>query len=190
MATTEKTGMMKYKDSAGNVTTMYPKTKASQVDGLNEAIEEVKPFVVNVTGWTFGGGQTIEDAVADKTYSEAYTAYLAGKRVVMRADGRELSILTASNDCMTFSLALPDAPDTLTFLDVASATWYSDGSLECGDMTITVLIDSSLPATAGLLKITSNKQLMVATASTDYVTPDGMNTAIQSAIQNTWEASY
>lgn len=38
MATTEKTGTMKYKDSAGNVTTMYPKTKMSQVDGLSDAL--------------------------------------------------------------------------------------------------------------------------------------------------------
>lgn len=187
MATTEKNGTMKYKDSAGNVTTMYPKTKTSQVEGLSDAIDEVKPFVVNVTGWTFGGGQTIEDAVADKTYSEAYTAYLAGKRVVMRADGRELSMLTASNDCMTFSLALPDAADTLNTVDMASAVWSSNGSLECGDGLVQIPF---LPSTAGLLKVTAYKQIHLAVAGTDYVTPDGMNTAIQSAIQNTWEASY
>ena len=190
MATTEKNGTMKYKDSAGNVTAMYPKTKVSQVDGLNEAIEEVKPFIVNVTGWTFGGNQYIEGAVADKTYSEAYAAYLAGKRVVMRANGRELSLLNAGSGSMTFSLVLPDAPDTLTLFDMASAVWWSDGSVECNDQMITVVGSSSLPSTAGLLKVTNNKQLLVATAGTDYVTPDGMNTAIQSAIQNTWEASY
>lgn len=187
MATTEKTGTMKYKDGAGNVTTMYPKTKMSQVDGLSDAIEEVKPFVVNVTGWTFGTGDLVEDAVADKTYSEAYAAYLAGKKVVMRTNGRELSMLEASTSHMAFSLALPDAPDTLNSVDMASAVWRSDGSLECGDGLIQI---PSLPSTAGLLKVSSHKQIHVAVAGTDYVTPDGMNTAIQSAIQNTWEASY
>lgn len=187
MATTEKTGMMKYKDSAGNVTTMYPKTKVSQVDGLNEAIEAVKPFIVNVTGWTFGTGDLVEDAVADKTYSDAYAAYLAGKKVVMRVNGRELSMLEASNSYMTFSSALPDAADTLNSVDMASAVWSSNGSLECGDGLVQIPF---LPSTAGLLKVTAYKQIHLAVAGTDYVTPDGMNTAIQSAIQNTWEASY
>lgn len=189
MATTEKTGTMKYKDSAGNVTTMYPKTKTSQVEGLSDAIEEVKPFIVNVTGWTFGNGEgnLIEDAVADKTYSEAYAAYLAGKRVVMRANGRELSMLDASTSRMTFSSALPDAPDTLRSVDMTSAAWSSDGSIECCDALISIPIT---PNTAGLLKTNGYLTFSVAVAGTDYVTPDGMNTAIQSAIQNTWEASY
>ena len=187
MATTEKTGTMKYKDSAGNVTAMYPKTNVSQVDGLNEAIEEVKPFIVNITGWTFGTGDLVEDAVADKTYSDAYAAYLAGKKVVMRVNGRELSMLEASNDHMTFSLALPDAADTLYSVDMASAVWSSNGSLECGDGLVQIPF---LPSTAGLLKVTAYKQIQLAVGGTDYVTPDGMNTAIQSAIQNTWEASY
>lgn len=38
MATTEKNGTMKYKDGAGNVTAMYPKTKMSQVEGLSNAL--------------------------------------------------------------------------------------------------------------------------------------------------------
>lgn len=187
MATTEKNGTMKYKDSAGNVTTMYPKTKTSQVEGLSDAIDEVKPFIVNVTGWTFGTGDLVEDAVADKTYSEAYAAYLAGKKVVMRVNGRELSMLEASNSHMTFSLALPDAADTLNSVDMASAVWSSNGSLECGDGLIQIPL---LPSTAGLLKTNGYLTFSVAVAGTDYVTPDGMNTAIQSAIQNTWEASY
>ena len=42
----------------------------------------------------------------------------------------------------------------------------------------------------GLLKGNANGSISAAVAGTDYVTPDGMNTAIQTAIQNTWEASY
>lgn len=156
-------------------------------EAVQAVIEEVKPFVVNVTGWTFGTGDLVEDAVADKTYSEAYAAYLAGKKVVMRVNGRELSMLEASNRNMTFSLALPDAADTLNSVDMASAVWSSTGSLECGDGLIQIPL---LPSTTGLLKVTANKQIHLAVAGTDYVTPDDMNTAIQSAIQNTWEASY
>lgn len=137
----------------------------SQVEGLSTAIEEAKPFIINVTGWTFGTGDLIEDAVADKTYSEAYTAYLAGKKVVMRVNGRELSMLEASNSNMTFSLALPDAPDTLNSVDMASAVWSSNGSLECGDGLIQIPL---LPSTAGLLKVTSYKQIHLAVAGTDY----------------------
>ena len=43
---------------------------------------------------------------------------------------------------------------------------------------------------AGILKGDGNGDISAATAGTDYVTPNGMNAAIQSAIQNTWEASY
>lgn len=38
MANTEKSGALKYKDGSGNVTTMYPKTKIANVDGLQAAL--------------------------------------------------------------------------------------------------------------------------------------------------------
>lgn len=142
----------------------------AQVKGLDAAIEEAKPFIVNITGWTFGTGDLVEDAVADKTYSEAYAAYLAGKKVVMRVNGRELSMLEASNSNMIFSLALPDAADTLNSVDMASAVWSSNGSLECGDGLIQIPL---LPKTAGLLKVTNNKQIHLAVAGTDYLSPNG-----------------
>ena len=43
---------------------------------------------------------------------------------------------------------------------------------------------------SGLLKCNGAGTVTAATAGTDYVTPSGMTSAIQSAIQNTWEASY
>ena len=42
---------------------------------------------------------------------------------------------------------------------------------------------------SGLLK-GNGTTISAAVAGTDYVTPSGMTSAIQSAIQNTWEASY
>ena len=38
MANAEKNGYMKYKDGSGNVTTMYPKTKIANVDGLQSEL--------------------------------------------------------------------------------------------------------------------------------------------------------
>ena len=38
MAVTEKSGTLKYKDGAGNVTEMYPATKMENVEGLNTAL--------------------------------------------------------------------------------------------------------------------------------------------------------
>lgn len=117
-------------------------------------------FVVTVTGWSFNSGSLVENATTDKTFTNAYNAYTAGRRVVLRVNDRELPLASASSTVMTFSLALPDAPDTLTTWDAASAVWSSDGSLECGDEVL------------------------------GMVTSAELTTAIQNAIQNTWEASY
>lgn len=167
MATIEKSGTLKYKDAAGDVYVLNPKTTGDD------------RFVVNVTGWTFGTGSLVENAVPDKTYAETYAAYLAGKSVVMRVDGWELPITLGNQDSMTFSLADPDAPDTLDVWDVASVVWYQDsGSLECGDGTIYIPM---VPKTANLLKGNGRGNISAATPGTDYVTPDGMNTAIEAA---------
>lgn len=77
MAITEKNGTMKYKDSAGNLTIMYPKTRTSQVEGLDAAIDEAKSFVVTIQRSTSpDGGPTF---TADKTYAEIRAAINAGK---------------------------------------------------------------------------------------------------------------
>lgn len=153
MATTEKNGMMKYKDSAGNVTTMYPKTKVSQVDGLNEAIEEVKSFIVNVSlnvsTFTY---------TADKTHAEIKAAYDAKKFCCVEYAKNifHLSSINSSEVCFT-------------------RVYITDTKVVVEKMTITS---------------DSGNVVNVTYDNADYVTPDGMNTAIQSAIQNTWEASY
>lgn len=48
----------------------------------------------------------------------------------------------------------------------------------------------TIPKTTNLLKGTSAGTVTEATPGTDYITPDELTTAIQAAIQNTWEASY
>lgn len=138
--------------SAGQVLT---KTSTGQ-----EWADAETSFVVTVTGWSFNSGSLVENATTDKTFADVYNAYISGRRVALRVNDRELPLASASSTVMTFSLALPDAPDTLTTWDAASAVWSADGSLECGDEVL------------------------------GMVTSAELTTAIQNAIQNTWEASY
>lgn len=73
MANVEKSGYMKYKDKSGNMTTMYPKTKVANVEGLSDELSKLdKVFLAtyNVT-----------------TASEIHAAYAAGKTVVAKVDG-------------------------------------------------------------------------------------------------------
>lgn len=48
----------------------------------------------------------------------------------------------------------------------------------------------TIPKTTNLLKGTSTGAVSEATPGTDYITTNELTTAIQTAIQNTWEASY
>lgn len=43
MANVEKSGYMKYKDKSGNMTTMYPKTKVANVEGLSDELAKKAP---------------------------------------------------------------------------------------------------------------------------------------------------
>lgn len=186
MATTEKTGTMKYKDGAGNVTTMYPKTKMSQVDGLNAAIEEAKPFVVTVLQANAPGGE--KTYTADKTYAEIVAAINAGKHCYVNLTNGPGSVLGM------FTLSLIESEVVMfTALMGGDGDATTIGILFIGsnDKIFVDLIDVQQSITAiGLLKGSNDGTISAAVAGTDYVTPESMNTAIQSAIQNTWEASY
>lgn len=186
MATTEKNGTMKYKDSAGNVTAMYPKTKMSQVEGLNAAIEEAKPFVVTVTRITASDGT--KTYAADKTYAEIVAAIDAGKHCyanLTNGSGSSLAVLTLSareSGILSFTSTIVGDSD----IAIATLTIISDNKIFVEPLGVQNLITA-----VGLLKSNSSVgTISAAVAGTDYVTPEGMNTAIQTAIQNTWEASY
>ena len=186
MATTEKNGTMKYKDGAGNVTTMYPKTKMSQVDGLSAAIEETKPFVVTVLQTTASDGT--RTYTADKTYAEIKAAISAGKHCYVKmtiGSGSVVNMLTLStieSDFVMFTTAMEgngfDIMVGLLFID-------SDNKILVDAVNVQSLIGA-----IGLLKGSGSGTISAAVAGTDYVTPESMTTAIQTAIQNTWEASY
>lgn len=185
MATTEKNGTMKYKDGAGNVTTMYPKTKMSQVDGLSAAIEEAKPFVVTILiTYTPGEENTL---TADKTYAEIKAAIDAGKccyAIVLSLSGSSTVVFPIIADSNMVQFAGTTILDD-NRVSTATITIMSDNTID----TATQRAPKPILVT-GIVKGAGDGYYSAAVAGTDYVTPDGMNTAIQTAIQNTWEASY
>lgn len=155
-------------------------------EAVKAVIEEAKPFVVTIVQTNTPEGK--KTYTADKTYAEIEAAINAGKHCYVNltnGSGSVLGMLTLStieSDAMTFTALMggDGAGTTVGILFIGS------------DNKIFVdLMDVQQSITAiGLLKGSKDGTISAAEAGTDYVTPDGMNTAIQSAIQNTWEASY
>lgn len=170
MANVEKSGYMKYKDKTGNMTTMYPKTTVANVEGLSDELSKLdKVFLAtyNVT-----------------TASEIYAAYAAGKTVAAKVDGtiEYLYSITGSENsanCHFARLSFNKGSGSaqMQFRTVVNAMW---GSLTDGYFIPD--LHASDHATGGADPITP--------ASIGAATMTEVNTAIQSAIQNTWEASY
>lgn len=79
MANVEKSGYMKYKDKSGNMTTMYPKTKVANVEGLEEwdsamllkSAQAALPRAVSWRSVCYGNGKFV--AVAYGTDIAAYS---------------------------------------------------------------------------------------------------------------------
>lgn len=143
-------------------------------------IEEAKPFVVTIQITTSsGGGKTY---TADKTYAEIKAAIDAGKYCYAITTGLEMNILfpaLVSSVGVLFTATQPDSASSVVMAIL------SDSSIIVQTYSTQPLIEAT-----GLLKGDGQGTISAAVAGTDYVTPDGMNTAIRSAIQNTWEASY
>lgn len=173
MANVEKSGTMKYKDKSGNMTTMYPKTKVANVEGLSDALAAAKTFVVTVT--TTDG----VDWTADKTYTEIKAANDAGRDCVAHLLAYYMPLVEVAASKIVFACPAP-----LGRVDCAISN-TNEIIFAQNSPTLQKSIDVT-----GLLKGSGKGSVSAAVADTDYVTPSGMNTAIQTAIQNTWEASY
>lgn len=74
MANVEKSGMLKYKDKAGNVYFMLPITTISNVDGLAELVEELKVLSRGIV--TTGNGGAYEVTVPGVTTLEAGLSFV------------------------------------------------------------------------------------------------------------------
>ena len=149
-------------------------------EAVQAVIEEAKPFVVTIQITTSsGGGKTY---TADKTYAEIKAAIDAGKCCYAITTGLEMNILfpaLASSVGVLFTATQPDSASSVVMAIL------SDSSIVVQTYSTQPLIEAT-----GLLKGDGQGTISPAVAGTDYVTPNSMNTAIQSAIQNTWEASY
>lgn len=154
-------------------------------EAVQAVIEEAKPFVVTIVSPNVSGGE--ETYTADKTYAEITAAVDAGKHCyanLTNSSGSSLAVFTLStieSDSIIFtSLYSVGLRMRAAVLVIASDN----------EIWVDILEAQPLVRTIGILKGSGNGTITPAVAGTDYVTPDGMNTAIQSAIQNTWEASY
>lgn len=149
-------------------------------EAVAAVIEEAKPFVVTIQITTSsGGGKTY---TADKTYAEIKAAIDARKCCYAITTGLEMNILfpaLVSSVGVLFTATQPDSSSSVVMAIL------SDSSIIVQTYSTQPLIEAT-----GLLKGDGQGTISAAVAGTDYVTPDSMNTAIQSAIQNTWEASY
>lgn len=154
-------------------------------EAVQAVIEEAKPFVVTIVQTNASGGE--ETYTADKTYAEITAAVDAGKHCyanLTNSSGSSLAVFTLSaieSDSITFT----SVSESYIGIRAAALVIASDNVI-----WVDILDAQSLVRTIGILKGSGNGTITPAVAGTDYVTPDGMNTAIQSAIQNTWEASY
>lgn len=154
-------------------------------EAVQAVIEEAKPFVVNIVRTNAARGEVTY--TADKTYVEITAAVDAGKHCyanLTNSSGSALAVFTLSameSDLITFT----SVAESNLRIRAAALVIASDNVI-----WVDILEAQPLVRTIGILKGSGNGTITSAVAGTDYVTPDGMNTAIQSAIQNTWEASY
>ena len=180
MAVVEKSGLMKYKDAAGNTTIMYPITNTDNVDGLDEAIAATKPFIVTVIA--DGGSYT-----ADKTLTEIKAAYDAGRHCCCFFNGDGVAVVLPLFSCMAYT--------SNGYL--IGYAYFMSPVVAGGTVTIKVVEEDG---DAGVLYereayvLVSDVDTAMSSTSENpvqnKVVAAAIDSAIQSAIQNTWEASY
>ena len=153
----------------------------------DELIEEAKPFVVTIVSSNVSGGE--ETYTADKTYAEIAAAVDAGKHCYANLTN------SSGSSRVVFTLSAIES-DSITFTSFAKSSVGLRMRAAVlviasnNEIWVDILEGQPLVRTIGILKGSGDGTITQAVAGTNYVTPDGMNTAIQSAIQNTWEASY
>ena len=210
MAIIEKTGLMKYKDKAGNIYLMYPITKTDNVDGL----EDWDSAVLLKSDSTHWAQSTLP---ADVGWSSV--CYGNGKFVAVAGGTAGTNIAAYSTDGINWTKS------TLPVSKTWYSVWYGNGEfVAVGNSDIIVYstdgvnwTQSTLPADASWTTICYGNGKFVTVASSSNIAaysavfvadPAGtdvtgnlktalgaatmpeVNAAIQSAIQNTWEASY
>lgn len=175
MANVEKSGTMKYKDKSGNMTTMYPKTKVANVEGLEEKLADATDVFWATYNTT--------------TYAEVKAAYDAKKDVMILYDERIYRVSSFMSSTLF----------TFTNTDGTKPNEDDGETIGTGNSRIILLWDTVGWLGPYLVRNRPKDHASThATGGADPITPASIgaatitevNTAIQSAIQNTWEASY
>ena len=192
MANLEKTGTMKYKDSDGNITNMYPKTKAENVEGLSDLIDGAKDIFwvtyddATLTGQTLGDARDAGKLILCNYQNILYTLVisnwsrldatqfvfvpLTGSPLITTDDDDNYLIRTNKRQCLLFT-DMSAVSGGVTWEFVTKQNGFSPESLHAAQHAAGAK-DAITPASIGAATMTE------------------VNTAIQTAIQNTWEASY
>ena len=164
-------------DGSGGVSAAVAETDYVTPDGMNSAVAEAKPFIVT---FTYNG-----EYHANKTFAEIKAAYDAGKMCYASFLGNICLRGVITNSYVTFiALNVQGSSESIT-TSMGFVRIYSDNLIVVNGIQHQPFITAT-----GLLKGDGSGGVSAAVAGTDYVTPSDMTSAIQSAIQNTWEASY
>lgn len=208
MANVEKSGYMKYKDKSGNMTTMYPKTKVANVEGLSDELAGKETSGAAATALSDAKAYTDQKIAAiptpesdifwatygTTTFTEAKAAYDARKEVVVlrRTGDDDQRIFRLSHINSTGNIAVFSYIHKMNTTESGDEDWYK-GSCYL------LLLDStgwSEPTPVRFLprlhasKHAADGEDPITPAAIGAATMTEVNAAIQSAIQNTWEASY
>ena len=162
MAVNENSGTMKYKDGSGNINVLYPITKAANVEGLDDLLPLFLEYTTSTPTYTF---------------DDVYAALNAG-RLVFARKGTAIYTVIYYYDTDKIVFANPNNDKAISFL-------YPD---------LWVEEDTTLLATKEYVNDRTKVDSAMSTTSTNpvqnKVVAAAIDSAIKSAIQNTWEASY
>lgn len=122
MAVIEKSGLMKYKDKAGNLYLMLPITNTDNVDGLDELIDEAKVLGTAVAA-------TSSDGVAYTATVPGITALTAGLSFIMVPNTISTSVSTTLNvnGLGSKNLRIRSTGYTATSVSPSAANWLGNG---------------------------------------------------------------
>ena len=146
-------------------------------DGQEWQDREKDVFVVNMT---MNDGDI---SSVDKTFDEVCAAYNTGKTVIADLYSSQIN---AHYILPSVTLKIDEG---ILFSAVSGSNSVAILMTPTDIIPQDIVIQDQIIA-EGILKGNGNGSVTAAVAGTDYVTPSDMTSAIQSAIQNTWEASY
>ena len=211
MVNVEKSGYMKYKDKSGNMTTMYPNTKIANVEGLEEwdkamllkNVAAAMPIKILWLSVCHGNDKFVATAF-NSTVAAYSTDGITWTQTTMpaKAEWRGLHYANGKFVAVANGTIAAYSTDGINWTQTTmpvSADWksvcYGNGKFVAVSYYNTVVVYSTdgITWTNAEYKVvdpannnvTDNLKTALGTATMAEV-----NTAIQTAIQNTWEASY